>query len=134
MTSPLRPTGSTETLIATAQSKRLYDYIAEWARMLPVRILNIPEWLKEVDPIGEENEPESNVRNRTDPGGTRELTRRDVCPGCRKYDQADRPPDGHPLTIRSGLTEGDPCWLNRADQADSDEDFQCEAFEPKRRH
>ena len=113
------------------EAERLYEHIARWAQSLPVEILNPPAWL--IDDTEEEEAGADVLEFPASPSG-RKLTWRDVCPTCRKYKESERPPNDHPLTADMGLTEGDLCQINRADQEDAQENFQCGAFEPGEKH
>jgi hypothetical protein len=53
-----------------------------------------------------------------------------ICPTCIKYDYPDHLPDCDPCR-ELGITENILCTLNRMDQEDAPNDFQCEAYQPK---
>ena len=109
----------------------LIQYIAGWVDLLPVELVSPPAWLRD-ESAPEEAETDA-PEFASSPSG-RKLSWRDVCLGCRRYARSDQLVDDHPLTRSMGLTEGDLCRLNREDQQDSGEDFQCGAFESKEEH
>jgi len=104
-------------------------HIAEWISSLDVEFLDPPAWLVDIRKKNESDE-EDRTASPKDPKA-RLLTWQDICLSCRKYYEHDRPPDNDPLAKSSGLTEGDLCRMNRDDQADSREDFECGAYVPK---
>ena len=54
----------------------------------------------------------------------------EICPTCVKHDYPDHPPDCEHCK-KNGITEGVLCALNRMDQEDDPEDFNCDACQPK---
>ena len=116
------------------KEEKIHGYIAELVYELPVGILNPPKWLLENEYYQVNREFGGKREDDDDKAGEKILTWRDICPQCRKYHESGKPPDNHPLTLKSGLTEGVLCDLNRADQEDSGKDFRCDAFEPMHKH
>lgn len=60
----------------------------------------------------------------------KKISWQDTCPSCVKYDHHDHTPNCKHCR-KHGVTERTLCDLNRADQENDPEDFQCDAYQPK---